>query len=391
VCMVCHGELVRLRPHPRYLTEFYLLISAGGALGGVFVSLVAPVIFTTFFEWPIGLALCCAIATAALGLAGRSGKLRLVRNLIVLPLAAAGLASIGVCEWQTSRVIDRARNFYGVVSVDDWGEVNDPNYEYVLQHGHIIHGRQFANFIKRQLATSYFSDESGVGRAICYYRERGNVRVGVVGLGVGTLAVYAQPGDYYQFYEINPEVKRMAEKYFTYLSDCRKRLGNAKRCRIVMGDARLSLENQKPQRFDVLVLDAFSGDSIPVHLLTREAFEIYQRHLAPNGVIAVHITNTYLYLAPVVRGLAEEFGLKTTRIYTEEDSDRLLNGADWMLLSKNQAMLDAIPPEPPDDVQDDFTVPLWTDQYSNLFQILQPIDNPISPSYDDSQPQDTSD
>jgi spermidine synthase len=159
----------------------------------------------------------------------------------------------------------------------------------------------------------------------------------------------------------------MAKTYFTYLRDCRGR------CEVIMGDARLSLERQAPQHFNVLVLDAFSGDAIPTHLLTREAFEIYERHRAPGGVIAVHISNRYLDLAPVVRGLAEHFNLRTTRIYDDEleYEEAWIYSSEWMLVTDNEEFLKAVQPRPPDEDSGDFTVPLWTDQYNNLFQILQ--------------------
>ena len=193
------------------------------------------------------------------------------------------------------------------------------------------------------------------------------MRVGAVGLGVGTLATYARPGDLFRFYEINPEVLRMARQHFTYLADCRGT------CEVVMGDARLSLEAEEPpQQFDLLVLDAFSGDAIPTHLLTREAFDVYRRHLAPGGVIAVHVSNNYLYLAPVVRRLAEHCGLETTHIWAEGDEDRLTDGSNWMLMTRNDNLLRACPSNRPDAKGDDLRVPLWTDQYSNLFQILAP-------------------
>ena len=365
MCMVCHGELVRLRPDPRYLTEFYLLIAAGGAVGGISVSLIAPLIFTSFFEWKIGLVASYGIAVAALAVAATGGRLRLAMSAVLVPTAVVGLWYI--LDWETEKQtsVDRARNFYGVVSVLEYDRDDPAKHEFMLMHGRIPHGRQFAAPDKRRLPTAYYSNESGVGRAIRYFHARGTVRVGVVGLGVGTLAAYAGPGDEYRFYEINPEVLHMARKYFTYLDDCRGTWD------VVLGDARLSLESEPQQKFQLLVLDAFSGDAIPAHLLTREAFEIYQRQMAPDCVIAVHITNRYLQLAPVVRGLAEYCGLNTRRLFSEGCESQLTYDNDWMLLTRNEDFLRAVSSAPPPEAADDFTVPLWTDSYSNLFQILQ--------------------
>jgi len=175
------------------------------------------------------------------------------------------------------------------------------------------------------------------------------------------LAAYAEPGDFLRFYEINPEVLRMARRHFFYLADCRTQWD------VVLGDARLSLEAQPPQRFDILVVDAFSGDAVPTHLLTQEAFEVYRKHLAPGGVIAVHVSNTYLRLGPVVRRVAESRGLKTTTIRGQKDDDRQLAPNEWVLATLNEDFLREYPPEP---IDPSIPAPLWTDQYSNLFQIL---------------------
>jgi hypothetical protein len=363
-CMVCHGELVRLRPAARHLTEFYLLISAGGALGGVFVSLLAPGLFRTFLEWPIGLFACYVIAAVALVRAAAQGRRPGVRTAVVLAAALAGLA--GMAAWQDApaTAIDRARNFYGVVSVRERDRDDPARHRVTLWHGRIRHGTQFVDPARSRRPTAYYAEESGVGRALLRLRERGPARVGVIGLGIGTLAAYARPGDSYRFYEINPEVVRMAQSHFTYLRECRGR------SEILLGDARLTLENEPPQGFQLLALDAFSGDAVPAHLLTREAFQVYMKHLAPGGVIAVNITNSYLSLAPVVRGEARACGLQTIRVSTPEDEARLVDFSDWMLLTADEGLVKAIPSLPPPDARDDFQVPLWTDARSDLFAIL---------------------
>jgi hypothetical protein len=388
ICMVCHGELVKLRPDPRHLTEYYLCISAGGALGGVFVSLVAPVIFTTFFEWRLGLALSYIVAFVAVALAVRRHAIALFSTAAV---AVAGLALLisfqsgsdsqsGVNQkkhYSWSRdVLERGRNFYGVVTVFEYKSKDETSetHQIFMRHGAIKHGEQNVapdDPKKRQIPLTYYGYTSGVGRVMEYLqKERSAMRVGVVGLGVGTMAGYARPNDDYRIYEINPIVSRFSDEggYFTYLTDARQR---GAKVEVILGDGRLSLERESPQKFDLLVLDAFSGDSIPAHLLTREAMEIYRKLMAPGGVIAVHITNSYLYLAPVVRGLAKEARLGSTRIYTARDNDQDLLRNDWMLLTEDEKLLAAFPAEPPKGEKDDFEIPLWTDHYNNLFKILK--------------------
>jgi hypothetical protein len=267
------------------------------------------------------------------------------------------------------RIVDRQRNFYGVVSVWEVDRDKPELHRRCMKHGAILHGQQFVTAEKRRLPFAYFTPDSGVGRAILELQRRHNrIHVGLVGLGVGTLASYARPGDRFTFYEINPAVCDMAEKYFTYLSDARARGATID---LVMGDARLSLQRQAPQKFDLLVLDAFSGDSVPVHLLTREAMDVYRRHVAADDAMAIHATNSYLYLFPVVRALAEDAHLGWRRVYMPQDHALLRLRSDWVVISGRQSFLDAVPSVPlPPEQHDDFTVPVWTDQNNNLLRIL---------------------
>lgn len=371
VCMTCHGELVQLKPHPRHLTEFYLFIAAGGALGGAAVSLAAPLLFTTFLEWEIGLLVCFAVAVVALGLPTSGMKARPLPALAVLLAAFLAFTQAVKHIYGDTEVIDRARSFYAVVSVEEKNRSNPAEHEFMLRHGRITHGRQFADPAKQRIPTSYYGNNSGVGRALTYCNDTCNgrpLRVGAVGLGVGTLAAYARPGDQYRFYEINPDIPKLAGKYFTFLRDCRGEWD------FVMGDARLSLErelrDEDPQKYDVLVLDAFSGDSIPTHLLTDEAFTVYDGRLAPDGVIAVHVSNQYLRLAPVVCTLAAKHGLSVIHVATDGDAGLLTYGSNWALLTRNERFLKEVKAEPEGD-EEDFTAPLWTDNFNNLFQILK--------------------
>jgi spermidine synthase len=466
-CMVCHGELYRLRPDPEQLTGFYLRIAAGGALGGVFVAVLAPVLFKDYYELNWGLFLCgllflvvCATErrgaqsapapksvprqpvgwfahavqhvwlalrgalrasewqwlscllpflifggldwfigrfpeeTTGLGkhsmlalrltmwgllvfLAGAwvvRGKFRTFQHwhLLACTWLSLGLAALGVTLWMQGQksgheVIHRSRNFYGVLTVFEYRK-NEPKAHYFeLQHGRTTHGIQFADPAQATWPTSYYGEESGVGLAL-HALPAGPRRIGVVGLGAGTLTAYGKPGDQIRFYEINPEVKNLATWRFTYLSNC---AGNVE---VALGDARLSLEREPPQQFDLLVLDAFSSDAIPVHLLTKEAFELYGRHLNTNGVIAVHVSNHFLDLEPVVANAARHLNYKMVVMdYDDSEGDWWLYSSTWILLSRSERFLNSpgicgAASAPRSNLP---KVPLWTDDFASLFQILK--------------------
>jgi hypothetical protein len=375
VCMLCHGELVRLKPSADRLTEFYLWVALGGALGGLFVSVVCPAVFSTFWEWSLGL-----LAAFALGLAVLFSTFRAARTSAfddaprpfssaakfgLTAALVAGLALIIVHQIDDDPPLAVARNFYGTVAVYDVDADDPAERHYSLTHGIVVHGRQYHAADKQDLPLAYYSEQAGVGRALRFFADEPDLQVGAVGLGVGTLAHYVRAGQHLSFYEINPAVVRLAERYFTYLSRC----GAA--CSLVMGDARLSLERQEPQDFHVLVLDAFSGDAVPTHLLTQQAFDLYLRHLRPDGIIAVNITNRQLDLAPVLAGVAEHAGLSTVRIFSDDDSAHLLYHADWMLLTRNPRFLAQTPSRLPPDAPRAKRAVLWTDSYSNLFDLLK--------------------
>jgi SAM-dependent methyltransferase len=271
-----------------------------------------------------------------------------------------------------------ARNFYGVLSVWEYDKTDPTRHYYLLQHGQITHGLQFAAPALARRPSSYYTSRSGVGLAVTNLPQQPGRTVAVVGLGTGTLAAYGRKGDRFRFYEINPDVERVARKHFSYLGDCEAKVD------VVLGDARLAMEREPPQHFDLLALDAFSGDAIPVHLLTREAFEVYLRHLKPGGVIAVHISNRYLNLAPVVANLASHFKLRSATISVEEDSsgDGEDDGGEprwwdysstWVLLTRDAAFLDqtAIAGAASKPETADKKIPLWTDDYTSLYPVLQ--------------------
>ena len=360
MCMFFHGELADRKPAPRYLTRFYLMVSLGGALGGLFVGLVAVKLFNTYYEFGVGLVLTLMIAAFVT---------RLMHPAVpMLALAAVGFSGFHVYQYvdsltKNARVM--TRNFYGTLRVKDVGSgPEDPEAMRRLMHGVIMHGEQYLASSRRTEATTYYGATSGVARAIQSLESR-PIRLGVVGLGTGTLAVYGRKGDIYRFYEINPEVLEVARSEFSFLGD------SAAKIETVLGDARLAMEREPGQSYDLLVIDAFSSDSIPVHLITREAVDVYLRHLKPDGVIAFHVTNRFLRLAPVVKRIADEHGLHAALISDgAENSD--LASTDWVLVTRNADVLKR--PGIAKHVTDIDEIPglgVWTDDFNNLFQILK--------------------
>jgi hypothetical protein len=476
ICMCAHGEVYRLKPHPRFLTMFYLMISTGGALGGLLVALVAPFVFTHYYEFQIGLvlsgliyvaAICqnagklpasasdvgqaapagrfaghlplwflltaggLAVALSGVALFGMDGaKIASLRQPVMNALAhvlgddtsrdqllrlfltvggvlylavlilsrwlpvtrrlavsgalcvlgaviLSGIALAREAREDRSRAIGTGRNFYGVLTViENAGAGSEIDSYYVLQHGQITHGMQLRHPEYRRWPTTYYGEKSGVGMAVRNFPRQHAQRIGVVGLGTGSMAVYTKRDDYLRIYEINPMVEDFARTYFTYLSD------TAAKVEVAMGDARLSMEREEPQRFDILVLDAFSSDAIPVHLLTLESFELYQRHLQPDGVIAVHISNRHLDLEPVVLAAAGRLGYQTAIIenYDGDSSDTgdeesepwWIYTSIWVLVTNNEALLAdpqieaaALAPK-----KREKAIRLWTDDYTALYQVL---------------------
>ncbi|MFN0079054.1 MAG: spermidine synthase [Prosthecobacter sp.] len=362
-CMLCHGELTRLRPAPRRLTEFYLCISAGGALGGLFVSLAAPRCFTTFAEWPGGL-----VATAILAAFVLARGLKRAPLLCLIPAATGVIACMLHLGFKTEPRLLRMRNFYGAMSVEEaWDSGLRMKFRRFI-HGNITHGMQNQGAPLHLVPATYYGGHTGIGRTLESVRYT-NARVGVVGLGVGTVACYAHLGHVFRFYEIDPDVERIATNEFTYLGDAEDRGAEIE---IVIADGRLALEREPPQNFDVLLLDAFSGDSVPAHLLTLEAWQIYLRHLKPDGIIVAQISNHYLSLAPVVEKIASALGLGTTRIITTEKGDNY--GTDHVIVTRNTAFLRAHPPTPLPAAEAErekrLNPPVWTDRRHDLFQVL---------------------
>jgi spermidine synthase len=370
--MFCHGELVQRKPHVRYLTSFYLVIAAGGAAGGIFVGIVAPLCFTGYFELDLGLFACALLILVVLGLDRRKlpfpGPWWLVWVVLLLGVGSLGVSLVEHVTRLRAGVLNISRNFYGVLRVittevrygDEDDTVRDEPVRELI-NGRIQHGFQFLDPDLRRTPTSYYGFKSGVGRALSLSTD-GPRRVGLVGLGTGTLATYARPKDHFQFYEINSKVEDLAKTYFTFLSDCQGEV------EIIHGDARLNLSRESPQGFDVLVLDAFSGDAIPVHLLTREAFAIYLPHMAPDGIIAVHISNKHFELEPVVLALADVHHLATVTITTNGTSTGE-GSSTWVLVSQSQRALQAKRIWSGRSKKQSKARVLWTDDHASLFEL----------------------
>jgi len=450
--MVCHGELARRRPAPAYLTSFYLMVSVGGAIGGLLIGFAAPYFLNALYDLPIVVSLTSfllvyllwigrakgtgkaesavtfldapydkvvigVLITALLGyIAIRLGAVRTGSPLFlhtaflhsrwdarvmlgiagaialyvlwrgrgaldeksnvegwVMFVIAAGIA-VGIAGFLVrdqlnsvgdSRVL--VRNFYGALRVYDTNSDGSKGQVRVLMHGTIDHGEEFLTPKFERLATSYYTATSGIGLALRNLQATGPINVGVIGLGAGTISTYGRAGDNYTFYDINPLVPHIANTQFRFLRD------STATKQIVLGDARLSLEReQQSKQFDLVAVDAFSGDAIPVHLLTRQAFALYWRHAKPDGILAVHVSNHYLNLAPVVALAAAEDGKQAMMVSVDEDAETEGAASDWVLVTSRSGFFDQ-----PDikGVAEKITpirgLRTWTDDYSNLYKILR--------------------
>ena len=365
VCMVCHGELVLSKPAPQDLTRFYLLVSIGGALGALVVSVVAPLLFSTYVETPLAL---------------------LVAALLFVPVAqaahpflqwvAVGLAIgvVGTGAWfvkqEHNNAVEVTRNFYGVLKVKSYDEPKNEDYLVRLVHGAILHGEQYPNDKWKLQPTTYYTPSSGFGRAVNLQREVSpktinTQRIGMIGLGVGTVAAYCREGDICRIYEINAEVERLARKHFTYLADSKGKNS------VILGDARLSLEREASNQFNVLAVDAFSGDSIPMHLITQEAVRAFMGQVSANGILAYHVSNRFLNLPPVLAEIAEREKLAGVVVEDPAQKDNTLHSSStWVLLARNADALKGIG-EAGTPLARVEGAPLWTDDFNNLLSVIK--------------------
>ncbi|HET7671071.1 MAG TPA: fused MFS/spermidine synthase, partial [Burkholderiales bacterium] len=361
-CMFCHGELARSKPDPSHLTRFYLMMSLGGALGAVLVAIVAPLTLPGYFELGI------ALVALAVILAARLRKLALVGGMAVV---AATLVFVvrGAHDYsQGMRVMER--DFYGVVRTADHPE---PVPYRSMYHGGIMHGGQLLGDSFRNTPADYFGPTSGYGRVFTSLREmepRRNLSVGVIGLGAGVIAAWMKAGDRLVFYEISPRVVDIARREFSFLSD------TPAKTEVIMGDGRLSLEREPARGYDVLGIDAFSGDSIPMHLVTREAMALYVKHIKPDGVIVFQATNRFIDLLPVVKRLAAEFGLEAVNVSDNPEgtagAEYWYSGTDQIIVTRNRKLLEwPRIEEAAEEIEDRADLPTFTDAHHNLLRILK--------------------
>jgi SAM-dependent methyltransferase/MFS family permease len=361
-CLFCHGELARLRPDPAHLTRFYLMISLGGAAGAVLVAILAPLLLRGYFE--LGIALVALSGLLMMGL-----RKRAIWAGVAVTLATTGFVLRGAYDYMDGvRAIER--DFYGVVRTADHEQ---PIPYRVMYHGAIMHGGQLLGDSFRNTPADYFGPGSGYGRVFASLRElepKKPLAVGIIGLGAGVVGSWMRPGDRLVFYEISPRVVDIARREFTFLAD------TAAKTEVVLGDGRLSLEREPPRGYDVLGIDAFSGDSIPMHLVTREAMALYVKHLKPDGVIVFQATNRFVDLLPVVKRLAGELGFEAVNVSdvpeAEFGPEYWYSATDQVIVTRNRRLLDwpglKMAAELIEDRKD---LPTFTDAHHNLLRILK--------------------
>jgi SAM-dependent methyltransferase len=415
IAMVCHGELMNSRPPAKYLTEFYLWISVGGVLGGVFNALLAPVLFNSVIEYPLIIVVACLLrpsfssadqkfharrwdlilplilsvllALMAQGFRALPDSLKLMALLITASAAGISCYSFRFRPWrlglglgvvilagtwfiaQPARVLLKERNFFGIAKVAE----DAPGHYHILTHGSTIHGSQSLDPAHRREPLTYYTRSGPLGQIFAVFSgPPAKHEVAVVGLGTGTIACYAQAGQHFTFYEIDPAMEKIARdpRYFTYLSDCPATV------RVILGDARLSLKDAPDSCYNMIILDAFSSDAIPVHLVTREAIRLYLAKLKPGGVLVFHTSNRFLDLNPVLGNLARDAGLISLSSsdvkLSAEDQKRQKSASTWAVMARTLPDLGelardrrwhTIAPRPGDS--------LWTDDFSNIWSVFR--------------------
>lgn len=366
LCLLCHGELYRNRPQSSRLSSYYLCIALGGALGGMAVALVAPLVFEGHVELSVVLVLTLLVLAVSFTREGWGRTpARVTAALAVLLAAGLGLRLAALEGALREGVVDHRRNFYGTLAVYELNEDDPEWHRFSLVHGVIEHGHQFQRQEWRGLPTAYFTPSAGAGLALTQLRPDGPRHVGVVGLGVGTIAAYGREGDRFRFYEIDPNVVLAARGWFDYLARSRAQI------EVVVGDARLSLEREEPQAFDLLILDAFTADVMPVHLLTREAFEVYLSHLAPGGVLAMNVTSRSLEFGPTLAAMAESLSLTALSVESPRGIDGKGSASSWVLMTDDQEFLANPRVRARARLMPDVGAPVWSDERAPILDLIE--------------------
>ena len=376
ICMVLHGELARLKPDEGNLTLYYFMISAGGVLGGVFINLIVPFIFNGYWEIYSAIAGCVLVISFIILRTNSAKKTKPKRTLFSVLTAASLIAILFVFKKEytvfNDDVIISTRNFYGVLKVSESNR-GTQNWQRMLVHGDVTHGIELMDTVYQNLPTTYYGQESGIGLALSMYPTRSEMnyqgmKVGMIGLGTGTISAYGTEKDLYKYYEIDSQVEILARKYFRFIRNYKGKT------EVVNGDGRISLEREfnltGSNEFDVLAIDAFSGDVIPTHLLTHEAMELYYKHLKKDGILAFHVTNEYLNLLPVMSGLSKSFNKKMYYFFQEASNTTL--PAFWILFTENKKFLN-IPKVKKNIQQYDINanpIVYWTDDYSSILSLF---------------------
>ena len=355
VCLIIlHGELADSKPGRAGLTRFYLALSIGGAAGGAFVALVAPQLFQTYAEFPLALAIAGLIAVVRCyqSISVSFNSMSLIQRSSLVGLTVAIIAPLATFDFGKPKDFQvTLRNFYGVLKISNYSLQRPVR---LMTHGRTTHGMQFLEPQLSNEPSTYYSRLTGVGMTLRSLQDAGPVKVGIAGLGVGTLAAYGRPGDHFRFYELNPQVIAAAHEYFTFLKQSKAKV------EIAEGDARISLSNEQAGNFDALIIDAFSSDSIPIHLLTAECGIVYRKHLKPGGRLIIHISNRTLNLEPVVRGLARYLGMNALRLENNGNDSVGMYPSTWMVLSGT-----------PKYVPEQQPMVLWHDDFASLWPLVR--------------------
>ncbi|MBI4893620.1 MAG: fused MFS/spermidine synthase [Acidobacteria bacterium] len=347
VCLFCHGELAALKPEPGRITSYWTHVAAGGALGSLAAGSLSAAVLPGYFELPLLMAAASGLCVWRLW-----RESRWVRQAAAMAAILSATPALAIVQGHYAGLVEAGRNFYGSLRVLDAPATAVQAAQRKMLNGMVTHGLQFRDASTAQTPTTYYSPSSAAGLLLS--RPGDGRRVGIIGLGAGTLAAYGRDRDRFEFYELNPMVISMAKRDFTFLSASKAAIS------VIEGDARLSLAAMAPANYDVLVVDAFSGDSIPAHLLTREAFAIYLRHLRPGGTLALHISNQYLELAPAIRALAADAGRPCMQIRSNGDPARGTLAAIWMLVDQRPGTTQTAP-----------GFPVWTDDWNSLLPALK--------------------